>query len=128
MGIANDNKCAICGEIETVFHQLFKCRNAVKLWQVFKDLVKIDLPATELDYAKLISVSNDYIAETIKACIFKLLIQIDRSVEITNNQIKRYISYWLTVEYKSLIKTYKGNNSQSRRLTCVLDCLNRESC
>ena len=128
LGIANDNKCTICGEIETVFHQLFKCRNAVKLWQVFKDLVKIDLPATELDYAKLISVSNDYIAETIKACIFKLLIQIDRSVEITNNQIKRYISYWLTVEYKSLIKTYKGNNSQSRRLTCVLDCLNRESC
>ena len=71
--ISKDDKCPICGEIETVFHQLFICSNARRLWNILKELTGEIIPESEANYARFISVSNDYIAEIIKCCIFKLL-------------------------------------------------------
>ena len=118
--ISKDDKCPICGEIETVFHQLFICSNARRLWNILKELTGEIKPESEANYARFISVSNDYIAEIIKCCIFKLLIQIDRSSTMETFQVHRYLIYWLRIDYHCLSKTYAKNNTQLGRLNSVI--------
>ena len=123
LNIAKDDKCVICGEIETVFHQLFTCKNAIRFWKILLELTGTCLPSNEEQFALFIAVSGDYLTETIKSCIFKLLIQIDRSCEITHVQLLRYLTYWLKIECMCISKMYKNNNSQMRRLTNALTYL-----
>ena len=65
--MTNDDKCVICGEVETVFHQLFTCSNARRLWIIFKELMGINIPTNIMQFAQFISVSNDYLVEILKA-------------------------------------------------------------
>ena len=123
LGISTNNKCTICGEPETVMHQLFFCNNAKRLWDLglkitgSKDLyLAVDDPSTA---AKLIEVSPCIPNEIIKSVIFKLLIQIDRSSNLNDKDTKRIIAHWLTIETQALSKMYKNNNSQLARLNLI---------
>ena len=74
-------------EAATVFHQLFICSNAQKLWNTLQRAIGLNIPMGEAQYAAHISVSNNYLAEILKSGIFKLLLQIDRSQKITIAQL-----------------------------------------
>ena len=50
--------------------------------------------------------------EIIKSVVFKLLIQINRSSDLNETEIKRIILYWMNIEYLVLSKTFKNNSSQ----------------
>ena len=66
------------------------------------------------DYLALIDVSNNLLNEIIKAAIFKMLIQIDRSSNLTDNQIKSGISYWIRIEINAINKRLRGNRSLTK--------------
>ena len=66
------------------------------------------------DYLALIDVSNNLLNEIIKAAIFKMLIQIDRSSSLTDNQIKSGISYWIRIEINAINKRLRGNRSLTK--------------
>ena len=72
----------------------------------------------------LIEVSNDVILEIVKSAIFKLLIQIDRSANLDEVQIKRSIAFWVNIEIKSLLKISKGNKYLKNRLNNLLSKVN----
>ena len=76
------------------------------------------------DITNLIEVSNDVILEIVKSAIFKLLIQIDRSANLDEVQIKRSIAFWVNVEIKSLLKISKGNKYLKNRLNNLLSKVN----
>ena len=80
-GISDTDKCLICGEVETKEHQLLFCRNAVRLWQII-DTVQNNDPLSNC-ILDCILVSNDLGYEIVKSVIFKLLIQIDWSKDIS---------------------------------------------
>ena len=125
--IAEDDRCIICGESETIFHQLFICRNAHRLWDTLEKVLGSECPSNDRQYAQCISVSQDYLVETIKSCIFKLLIQIDRSKDMTNAQVNRYLMYWIKIELDAINRLYNKNNYHLRRVSKVLSFLSSES-
>ena len=79
-----------------------------------------------MQFAQFISVSNDYLVEILKACFYKLLIQINRSKDMSLTQIQRYLLYWLKIEYKSIKKLYNKNNSQLKKVAHVMSLLSKE--
>ena len=127
LGIGTDNKCTICGEPETVMHQLFFCNNAKRLWDIGRKILGAgELSLVEQDsstIANLIEVSPSIINEIIKSVIFKLLIQIDRSSNLNELDTRRIIAHWMSIEYQALSKTFKNNNLQLANLQRILSKL-----
>ena len=79
-----------------------------------------------MQFAQFISVSNNYLVEILKACFYKLLIQINRSKDMSLTQIQQYLLYWLKIEYKSIKKLYNKNNSQLKKVAHVMSLLSKE--
>ena len=67
--MVGDDKCVVCGETETVFHQLFVCKNARNLWEIVRALTGVKVPCCEQDFIDHIGVTSDYLTETLKSCV-----------------------------------------------------------
>ena len=85
------------------------------------------VPYSDADYASLMTVSGDLTVEIAKACIFKMLIQIDRSSRLLHTHLTKSILFYLKIEYKSICKILNGNSSQLNRLSCIIRKLNISS-
>ena len=92
MAISPD--CTICGQVESVTHQLLECANARNLWGMYTRIT-----------GKAISCMVDVIActealetEIIKSIIIKRLIQIDRSTGFTIEALKNEIRHYFRLE------------------------------
>jgi exonuclease III len=72
--------CKICGQKETVQHQMFDCINAQKIRQF---AYRIDNNFTLNEFYSLIEVGDDKNMELMKCLIIKLLVQLDRSKVMT---------------------------------------------
>ena len=72
----------------------------------------------------MIEVDNDISNELVKAVIFKLLIQINRSSNLSLLQIKTNILHWLIIEKAVLRKNLHTNKVLLRKLDCIIDKLN----
>ena len=118
LGISNTDECSSCKKREDVAHQLFKCPNSVRFWKIYHELFGGNLergnPFTYID------VSNNVLVEVVKSAIFKMLIQIDRSINLTQQQIKRSISYWIHLELHSINKISRGNRSLLKTFNNVI--------
>ena len=75
----------------------------------------------------MIEVDNDISNELVKAVIFKLLIQINRSSNLSLLQIKTNILHWLIIEKAVLRKNLHTNKVLLRKLDCIIDKLNNYS-
>lgn len=51
--IAPDNKCTICGEVETIIHSLFFCKHAMDLWKI-SDFVRHIQDAPKTSFAEIL--------------------------------------------------------------------------
>ena len=95
-GLTDSPKCLICGEIETVEHQLFVCKNARRLWQIYNNIF-----AEQISFEQSVLAQSALDKELVKAVINKLLIQIDRSrhLSIQNAimRIRQFIQLEVTV-------------------------------
>ena len=127
LGINNSDSCTICGQTESAIHQLFQCNNAKRLWSYAYEILGLSFNdqtlISNLEIVNLIQVSSDLIAEVIKSVIFKLLIQIDRSVNISRSDALRTIAYWLTISEKSINRKIKGNNTFTIKLGLIMSKL-----
>lgn len=88
---ATDNKCQHCGDTETVFHQLFLCCNARRLWNIYNKLFQIKQEESDEYKIHLIGFNESLPKEFIKSLIFKTLIGIDRGRNLHQDQV---ISQW----------------------------------
>ena len=77
----------------------------------------------EENLAKLMDVSSDFTYETIKSVIFKLLIQIDRSRNLSVEQINKYIIYWLRIEQIAIDKINKNNKYLTKVINNIINKL-----
>ena len=113
LGIIQNPSCTICGESESVLHQLFLCTNAQKIWSIGSEVmnsVDPSSPRTNIEFCtNMIEVSKDTTTEIIKAVILKLLIQIDRSKDISEQDVRRSLLHYLNIEYSALSKRFKNN-------------------
>ena len=95
-GLTDSPKCLICGEIETVEHQLFVCKNARRLWQIYNNIF-----GEQISFEQSVLAQSALDKELVKAVINKLLIQIDRSrhLSIQNAimRIRQFIQLEVTV-------------------------------
>ena len=67
-------------------------------------------PRTNIEFCtNMIEVSKDTTTEIIKAVILKLLIQIDRSKDISEQDVRRSLLHYLNIEYSALSKRFKNN-------------------
>ena len=127
LGISTDNKCTICGEPETVIHQIFICSNAKRIWDIGRKIIGTgDLTIVDHDQStlsKLVEVSPLIPNEIIKSVIFKLQIQIDRSSNLNETEIKRVFAYWVNIEYLVMSKTSKHKRSQLAYLKLIISNL-----
>ena len=127
LGISTDDKCIICGETETAIHQLYMCSNAKRIWNIGRKLLGSgELSLVDNDqstFVKLIEISPQIPNEIIKSVIFKLLIQIDRSRNLNEIEIKRIFAFWVNIEYLAMSKTFKNNVSQLAFLKSIVSKL-----
>ena len=93
-GLADSPDCQICGSVETVQHQLFECRNACTL----RELVKYTYNHEFENLESVIIPGKNIHEEIVKSVLLKMLIQIDRSVGITEEGFKSVVKYFNTIE------------------------------
>lgn len=98
--LVDNDKCDVCGETETVAHQILECPNAIRLWQPVLNLLGIEGTAKTL-----IECNQTIESEIAIAVIFKLLCQIDRSRTISADAALHKIKYYLILE-KMATKNY----------------------
>ena len=128
LGITHSSKCEFCGDIEDVKHQLFNCHNASRMWLIYNEITGDNINIqTDESFIRLIEVDNDISNELVKAVIFKLLIQINRSSNLSLLQIKTNILHWLIIEKAVLRKNLHTNKVLLRKLDCIIDKLNNYS-
>jgi len=89
-GIVQSEFCKICGQIETVQHQMFDCTNAQKLRQFAQ---RIDNGFSLNEFYSLIEVTKDEAQELMKCIIIKFLIQLDRSKDLTFEKFDQYYKW-----------------------------------
>ena len=93
-GISDSPLCASCGQIESVDHHLFSCRNAIRIWNLFQrltrnkqeslfDVVRCDLPLE---------------IEIIKTVLIKALLQVDRSSTMIEKAMIMDCVFYLKIE------------------------------
>ena len=95
LGITNTNKCIVCGEVETVVHQLLICNNAKRMWKIWMNLFNV----AAIEPYDLLNCGPNILSEIVKAVILKQLIQIDRSKDCHISSIVNRIKHFLRIEH-----------------------------
>jgi hypothetical protein len=92
IGMSASPNCAVCGEIETVQHQLFECSGPRRLWQYYNsvmlDFGRHDLQVFNFKEAILIPSESTFVTESLKSIVLKFCIQIERPNE--NSRVAFY--------------------------------------
>ena len=112
-GLTNSPRCTICNEIETVQHQLFDCKNAKRMWQIYNNIFK-----ETINFKTAIIVKSNDASELAKAVILKLLVQIDRSMFVSTHYICLQIKQVLKLE--TLITNNKRHENVIRDIEGLL--------
>ena len=93
-GISDSAACTICGQVETISHQLIECPNARKLWDMYYRITG----RASGDLLQVITCTENIENEIIKSIIIKRLIQIDRSQHTTLESLKQEIRHYFRIE------------------------------
>ena len=96
-GLADSPCCGICGQVESIEHQLFSCANATRLWSLYQRLTNQRIDSL-FDVLMCIKISAH---EIIKSIILKALIQIDRSKDKSDREIISQCLFFLNIEARA---------------------------
>ena len=109
--LTDSPNCVLCGQIESVSHQLLECPNAQRLWTMYHRLTgKVVNSMLEI-----ISFTDSLENEIMKSIIIKRLIQIDRSAGINFVALKAEIKHYFRIEACS------SKNSSRFWLQCAMN-------
>ena len=101
--LSESPNCSICGQVESVTHQILECANAQRLWAMYYRIT--GRPVRSM--LEIITCTESIDIEMIKTIIIKRLIQIDRSAGVNLVAIKKEIVHYFRVEACSLSKSYQ---------------------
>ena len=90
-------ECQLCGQIESVEHQLFTCANASRIWDLYGRLTGEQVSSL----FEVIACSHVKENEIIKSVLIKALVQIDRSRDKVDRQINADCIHYLGIEARS---------------------------
>lgn len=93
-GISDSPNCVICGQIESIEHQLLECTNARKLWEIYFRITGNSIT----NLLQIIICTESIEIEIVKSIIIKRLIQLDRSRNINIAGIKQEIKHYFRLE------------------------------
>jgi len=93
-GLTDSPNCRICGEVETVQHQLFDCSNARAMREKVQNIYNMDFENLE----SLIIPGTNPNDEIVKSVLLKMLIQIDRSEGLSGEGFQSIVNYYKKVE------------------------------
>ena len=97
-GLSNSPNCSICGEVETLYHMLFDCDNARRIWGYCSQICNTDDPDSLYD---AVCVTESYEIEIVKTLVFKALTQIDRSRDMCLNEFRSRLLRLARIEEQS---------------------------
>ena len=86
--------CEICGQIETVEHQLFLCPNARRLWDLFHRMTNVRIESL----FDVVHCKTNIGLEIIKSTVIRLLLQINRSRNKSEREVIIECSYYIGIE------------------------------
>ena len=86
--------CEICGQIETVEHQLFLCPNAGRLWDLFHRMTNVRIESL----FDVVHCKTNIGLEIIKSTVIRLLLQINRSRNKSEREVIIECSYYIGIE------------------------------
>lgn len=89
-----DDKCTICGETESVLHQLFECQNAQRLWLTVNKVLCTPIASLK----DIVETNRSASEEILISAILKALIQIDRSAKTPTKALLMSALCYLRIE------------------------------
>jgi hypothetical protein len=110
--LTDSSACAICGEAESVEHQLLICPNAQTFWNYYSQFTSQRINSFE----DILSASQSTAVELVKSVILRKLIQIDRSSGQPMNAVQQECLYYLRLE--SIV-----NQSRRDELKAIMDAI-----
>jgi len=113
-GLADSDKCVICGEIETVSHQLFECTNSRRLWSAINQVLSSPI-ATIHD---IVTTNGSVADEIVISTLIQALIQIDRSAKVPMKAIMMSAVHYIRIE-----KIVTNDNSLDTLLQGILNLI-----
>ena len=105
-----------------------KVHNAKRLWSsvglaLEKDILPNENISPDQSLVNLMEVTNNAPFEIVKSMIFKLLIQIDRSKNITLAQLNKHIIYWVHIDMIANNNRIKNNKYLNKSYNKIIHCL-----
>ena len=92
--LTNSPACDICGQIESVEHQLLSCANAARVWSLYFRLTGSNVTSL----FEVINCSGNVAQEIVKSTLIKSLIQINRSNNKSDRELVSECSYYVGIE------------------------------
>ena len=91
--LSESPNCLECGGVEMVEHQMFECKNATRFWNIYNMIFR-----ETITFDNFILANSNQVKEVVKAVITRLLVQIDRSKNVSIHQAFSQIRHALTIE------------------------------
>jgi hypothetical protein len=112
----DSDQCTRCGQIETTKHLLWECHEANKIWDLFnQELSKFTSENIKVNkYEDIFYTPKTPSICLVKTKIIQELIQINRPINWTVNNIKNSIKELINMEKYNAIKCFKINNFNSK--------------
>ena len=92
--MVDNDKCDICGEIESIRHVIWECNRAERVWMMVRSLLTYMNVQIDLSFESLFIGFNptNLVIETIITRIPQLLLSYDRSALVSVQSIKNTIN------------------------------------
>ena len=86
--------CALCGQVETVEHQLVLCANAARIWHLYQRITH----QASLSLYDILTCGSNLAHEIVKSVFMRALIQIDRSSNRIDRDLLTECVFYLNIE------------------------------
>ena len=115
-GFADSPLCQLCGQIESVEHQMFSCQNSQRLWRLYHRITNQSIN----NLLEVVTCGKDSCQEIVKSVILKALIQIDRSKDKVDREIISQCLFFLRIEAIANSKQAVYLSQEARRIEALV--------
>ena len=117
--MVNNNKCKRCGELESYNHLLWECKEARKVWRAHNEyLVNIgQFRNVVIEYDDVFVIGDVGVLSKVKMKVIQEMIQIERPVNWSMENIERIANELKNVESYNSAKKNKVNETITKRNT-----------
>ena len=108
----DNDKCEVCGEVETIKHAIWECPRARLVWDTFKNMMRAVDTEIRLTFDSLFVGFNptNIVAETIITKLTQVLLSYDRSTIIGDNALKTLLLSYAFLNTSNKKRRIKNNN------------------